>query len=38
MYQKVIVENVEKIDRDLCFSLINFDTAYYYDFDDRVDV
>jgi hypothetical protein len=38
MYQKVLVENVEKIDRDLCFSLINFDTAYYCDFDDRVDV
>lgn len=38
MYQKVAVENVEEIDRDLCFSLINFDTAYYCDFDDRVDV
>ena len=38
MYQKVTVENVEEIDKDLCFSLINFDMAYYCDFDDRVDV
>ncbi|QHJ70936.1 hypothetical protein [Planococcus halotolerans] len=38
MYQKVTVEHVEEIDKDLCFSLINFDTAYYCNFDDRVDV
>ncbi|MBT2571492.1 hypothetical protein [Planococcus sp. ISL-110] len=38
MYQKVTVDNVEEIDKNLCFSLINFDTAYYCDFDDRVNV
>lgn len=38
MCQKVTVENVEEIDKELCFFLINFDTAYYCDFDDRVDV
>lgn len=38
MYQKATVKNVEEIDKELCFSLINFDKAHYCDFDDRVDV